>query len=161
MLLDDLIKYGKRSSILFGKEFILTELPYWTVRVEISNALERGDLMEAVLKTVNTKVNVKMNYLLKMPESEVMAFALHVYDSMKKINEMEAKLLVKPMSKALKNAGAEKLQAFGVKNTIDSLAKGDLVNYFVIKNMPYFEVFDKILMDSIWNDIKKELNEHN
>jgi hypothetical protein len=56
------------------------------------------------------------------------------------------------------NANA-RIKKFGVFNTIDSLAKEDVLKWDEINKLPYMTVFTKLSMDKVKNDIQKELKE--
>ena len=53
----------------------------------------------------------------------------------------------------------QRMQKFGVLNTIDALAKEDVLRWVEIEKLPYMTVFTKLMMDKEKNDIQKELNE--
>jgi hypothetical protein len=53
----------------------------------------------------------------------------------------------------------ERMAKFGVINTIDSLANGDLTKWNEIENTPYIVVFTKLKMDREKNKIQKEISE--
>jgi hypothetical protein len=48
---------------------------------------------------------------------------------------------------------------FGVLNTIDSLAKEDILKWEAIQNLPYMTVFTKLMMDNTKNNIQAEIAE--
>lgn len=52
-----------------------------------------------------------------------------------------------------------RMAKFGVLNTIDSLAKEDVLKWSEIEKLPYMTVFTKLLMDKEKNNIQRELNE--
>ncbi|MEW5675554.1 hypothetical protein ABGT15_04515 [Flavobacterium enshiense] len=52
-----------------------------------------------------------------------------------------------------------RMARFGVLNTIDSLAKEDILRWEEIEKLPYMTVFTKLLMDKEKNDIQRELAE--
>lgn len=53
--------------------------------------------------------------------------------------------------------GSEKLKIFGVFNTLDSLAGGDILKWNQINELPYGEVFTKLLMNKINADLQMEM----
>lgn len=53
----------------------------------------------------------------------------------------------------------ERMAKFGVLNTIDSLANGDLLKWDEIEKLPYLTVFTKLKMDKEKNKIQKEVSE--
>ena len=146
MQLDDIVKYGKRSNELNGVKYNFIRLPYWVVKVEIANALEDGDLFAAVRAVVPDAVH----------SSDAYAFALWILDSYKAVIEMEMKALSSTPDKKLKEAGIEQMNIFGELNVINSLANGDILRYEQIKQLPYEDVVNKLLMDKTENEINKE-----
>ena len=53
----------------------------------------------------------------------------------------------------------ERMGRFGVVNTIDSLANGDITKWDEIQKMQYSTVFTKLKMDKEKNKIQKEISE--
>jgi hypothetical protein len=53
----------------------------------------------------------------------------------------------------------ERMARFGTFNTIDSLAKEDVLKWQEIEKLPYWLVFTKLKMDKERNDINRELHE--
>lgn len=55
--------------------------------------------------------------------------------------------------------GYERMARFGTFNTIDSLAKGDILRWQEIEKLPYWLVFHKLMMDKENEQIARELRE--
>jgi hypothetical protein len=53
----------------------------------------------------------------------------------------------------------ERMSKFGVLNTIDSLAKEDILRWTEIEKLPYMTVFTKLTMDNTKNKIQQEIAE--
>lgn len=53
----------------------------------------------------------------------------------------------------------ERMSRFGVLNTIDSLANGDILKWEQIQKLPYLTVLSKLIMDNLKNKIQKEISE--
>lgn len=54
--------------------------------------------------------------------------------------------------------GASRLQKFGIYNTLDQLADGDILKYRKILNLKYSEVFAKLNLDRVKADIMQDMN---
>lgn len=54
------------------------------------------------------------------------------------------------------NAG-QRLSKFGVLNTLDNLANGDITKYKAIEDLPYLLVFAKLLRDKEVSEINKDI----
>lgn len=147
MQLDSIIKYGKRSDTYKGVKYDFIRLPYWLVKVELASALQEGNLFKAVEIVVGEEVE---------QNKESASFALWLFDSFKQILEMEEKALSSKPNQKLIDAGIERMNIFGELNIINTLANGDLLKYEEVKNIPYEDVFNKLLMDKIESEINKE-----
>lgn len=53
----------------------------------------------------------------------------------------------------------QRMSRFGVLNTIDSLANGDILKWEHIQKLPYLTVLSKLIMDNLKNKIQKEISE--
>jgi hypothetical protein len=53
--------------------------------------------------------------------------------------------------------GSERLQQFGIYNTLENLAGGDILKYKEIMKLSYSEVFTKLLMNKINSDLQQEM----
>jgi hypothetical protein len=58
-------------------------------------------------------------------------------------------------------AGIEKINAFGFFPTLDTLAKGNILEYDVILQQPAITVYSKLLLDKTIRDYTQELNRIN
>lgn len=147
MQLDSIIKYGKRSDTYKGVKYDFIRLPYWLVKVELASALQEGNLFKAVEIVVGEEVE---------QTKESASFALWLFDSFRQILEMEEKALSSKPNQKLIDAGIERMNIFGELNIINTLANGDLLKYEKVKQIPYEDVFNKLLMDKIESEINKE-----
>lgn len=53
---------------------------------------------------------------------------------------------------------SEKMSKFGIYNTIDRLANGDITKYETILDLPYADVFTKMYMDRVKSDLEKDMS---
>lgn len=54
--------------------------------------------------------------------------------------------------------GEEKMSVFGIYNTLENLADGDILKYKKIMNLPYSEVFTTLLMKKTLHDLQKAMD---
>lgn len=136
----------------------LIYFPYWFVKVEVPNYLERAELtglVNALLK----EQGVRKRKAEKAKASDVIAVVCWVRTMLKRIAELEANFLVGDPDPDMQAAGSKELDEFGELNTIDRLAGGDLLKYPEAKRIPYNEVFDKLRMDMVRGKIEKRYSE--
>lgn len=90
------------------------------------------------------------------------AFAVYrwVVDELTAIAEIEIQELGGEMDSDLKEAGAEALQQFGYAAAVDSLARGDMLKHGEILVKPYRVIFQKMCLDKVNSDIKKQYQEN-
>src|SRR5690606_17890136 len=89
--------------------------------------------------------------------SEAMSFYLWIIDELKSIRELESNYLSSDPDIKMIQAGIHKLNQFGINNTLDNLAKGDILKYNEIRKLPYNVVFDKQYMEVTKSEIEKKL----
>ena len=74
---------------------------------------------------------------------------------------MEEQYLFSPPDSKLLQAGIKELDVLEDYNLIDTLANGDILKWKKIRKMPYSEVFNKQLKNTIEGRINKRLVEIN
>jgi len=77
---------------------------------------------------------------------------------MKSINELESQYLRSEPDIKMLQSGINKLDQFGLLNTLDNLAKGDVLKYDAIRQMSYNVIFDKQYMEVTKSEIEKKLS---
>ena len=55
--------------------------------------------------------------------------------------------------------GSERMKRFGVYNTLDSLAGGDILKWDAVLDLEYADVFTKLYMEKTKADIESEMNQ--
>lgn len=156
---DFLIKNGKRSSILLNFEFESLIYCRWGFLKEvIPDLFSRNEFEKLLFLMLKDRgVNVFLNDVSNCDLKEVMSFILWIMDELKTIRELEATYLVSEPDIKLLQAGINELDQFGIKNTLDNLAGGDILKYDLIRQLPYHEVFDKQYMETIKKKVEKKL----
>lgn len=149
---DFILRFGKASDTLGKwKSKPLTELPFGLVKIEIPELLNRGKTEDVVIKILKHQYS---DFELKHTQGEIIAFVLWVKNQIEFINKIENAYLHSEPEPELIASGVHLLDEFGVMVTIDNLAGGDILKYDKIKALPYFEVYQKLKMDKIQNEIK-------
>lgn len=140
----------------------LTDLPYITLKNTIPDLFDSQKFEEAfylILK--NYKKNITFKRVKRAKNNEKFLFMLWVKEQYKKINDLEGQYLVSQPDIKLIQAGIRELDVLGDVNTIDSLAGGDILKWEAVRQMPYSEVFNKLLKNTIEARINKRLVEIN
>ena len=155
-----LIKNGKRSSILLNFDFeSLIYLKWGLLKESLPELFEKNDFEQLFyLMLQDRKQFVFLSDVQKIEVNQAMSFILWLIDEMKTIRELESTYLRSDPDVKLLQAGINKLDQFGLINTLDNLAKGDILKYDLIRELPYNVVFDKQYMEVVKADIEKKLS---
>lgn len=155
-----LIKNGKRSSKLLGFDFeSLIYLKWTTLKEVIPDLFAKNDF--ETLFFLMLKDRGQNWFLIDIQRIEVnkaMSFILWIIDEIKSIKELESTYLKADPDIKLLQAGINNLDKFGIKNTLDNLAKGDILKYDEIRGLEYSVVFDKQFLEVTKNEIEKKLS---
>lgn len=152
--LELILKYGKASNTLGqwkSKPFI--ELPFGLVKIEVPNLLSNGKIQEAIEKILSIQYS---DFKLNHSQKEIIAFTLWIREQLDFIHQIETTYLHSEPEPELLASGVHRLDEFGALATIDHLAGGDLLKHKKIKVLPYFEVYQKLKLDKIQTEIKKQ-----
>lgn len=154
-----LVKNGKRSSKLFNFDFESLIYSKWGfVKETLPDLFLKNDfeqLFFLMLKDRNQ--NHFFIEVQRISINDAIAFILWLIDEMKSITELEGQYLRSEPDIKMLQAGINKLDKFGVLNTLDNLANGDILNYDSIRNTPYNVIFDKQYMEVTRSEIEKKL----
>ena len=149
-----MLKFGNPSNIIGNyqsKPFI--ELPYGIIKKDLP-AYQKNDLVlesvELVMQCQFPEFKVK-----KASGNEIVSFLLWIKSQQEFIYEIEKQNLQSEPEPEMLAAGLHKLNDFGDMVTIDSLAKGSILEYDKIEALPYFKVYEKLKLDKVHRDIEK------
>ena len=155
-----LLKNGKRSSKLLNFDFeSLIYCKWGFVKETLPDLFLKNDfekLFFLMLKDRNK--NWFLNDVQRIELKNAISFILWLIDEMKSINELESQYLRSEPDIKMLQAGINKLDQFGLLNTLDNLAKGDILKYDAIRNTPYNVIFDKQYMEVTKSEIEKKLS---
>jgi len=156
---DFLIKNGKRSSKLFNFDFeSLIYLKWGLLKEQLPSLMQTGDLEQLFfLMLQDRKQFVFLSDVQNIEVNKAMSFFLWIRDELKTISELESNYLRSDPDVKLLQAGINKLDQFGLMNTLDNLAKGDILKYDLIRELPYNVVFDKQYLEVTKSEIEKKL----
>lgn len=102
------------------------------------------------------KTTVEEIYKLKI--LEFYPLLLSLTSQFETILEQEKALIPKHTNKKWEQVGGSKIMSkYGIYNTLDSLAKGDILKWKSIYELPYSEVFTKLLMEKDISDLQHEM----
>lgn len=155
-----LIKNGKRSSILFNFDFeTIIYFSWGLIKEKLPELLTKGDLEQLFFLMLKERgVNFFLIDVQRLELSEAISFYLWVVDELKSIRDLESEYLRSDPDIKLMQAGISKLDKFGLLNTLDNLAKGDITKYDMIRNTPYNVIFDKQFLEVTKSEIEKKLS---
>lgn len=154
-----LIKNGKRSSILLNFDFeSLIYLKWGLLKETLPDLFAKNDFEKLFyLMLQDRKQFVFFVDVQKIEINKAMSFILWIIDELKTIRELESNYLRSDPDVKLLQAGINKLDQFGLMNTLDNLAKGDILKYDSIRQLPYNVVFDKQYLEVTKSEIEKKL----
>ncbi|WP_431137468.1 hypothetical protein [Psychroserpens mesophilus] len=131
-------------SMVQGYEDYVT--PKWLTKI----------LPSKVVQYLNAK---KKRKVLNLRITEFFGLLNNVKNQLEQISKAEASSLTSEHTniKWEQVNGSERLQKFGIYNTLDALADGDILKYDAIMNLEYSEVFTKLLMNKTNSDLQHEM----
>jgi len=154
-----LIKNGKRNSKLFNFDFeSLIYLKWGLLKETLPDLFDKNDFEQLFyLMLQDRKQFVFLADVQKIEVNQAMSFILWLIDEMKTIRELESTYLRSDPDVKLLQAGINKLDQFGIKNTLFNLGGKDPEKHKVIRNTPYNEIFDIQYYGVITGEIEKAL----
>lgn len=175
---DFIKKFAKRRNGICGVQMDdLTDLPYQTLKHDIPDLFKKGEFekaMHLILKHYGKNVTfggvvlfryvrnrILMIRVKKAKNNHKLCFLLWIKEQYERINKTEEKFLYSPPDAKLLQAGIRELDILEDYNLIDTLAQGDILKWKKIRKMPYSEVFNKQLKNTIEGRINKRLVEIN
>lgn len=156
---DFLIKNGKRSSKLFNFDFeSLIYLKWGLLKETLPELFVKNDFETLFFLMLKDRgQNWFLIDIQRIEVSKAMSFILWIIDEIKSIKELESTYLKADPDIKLLQAGINNLDKFGIKNTLDNLAKGIVWDYDKVRNTMYVEIFDKQYMEVTKSEIEKKL----
>lgn len=153
-----LIKNGVRSSKLLNFDFESVIYFSWGFLKETLPDLFAKNEFEKLfyLMFKDRKQNLFLNDVQRISPNEAMQFVLWIIDELKSITELESQYLRSDPDAKMIQAGINNLNQFGIKNTLDNLAKGDVLKYDEVRKLKYHDVFDKQYMETVKAEIEKK-----
>ena len=154
-----LIKNGKRSSKILNFDFeSLIYLKWGLLKEQVPDLFIKNDFEQLFyLMLQDRKQFVFLADVQKIEVNQAMSFILWLIDEMKTISELESTYLRSDPDVKLLQAGINKLDQLGVKNTLFNLGGKDPKQHEIIRNTPYNEIFDIQFWCVITSDIEKKL----
>lgn len=154
-----LIKNGKRSSFLLNFDFeSLIYLKWGLLKEQLPVLIEQGNFEQLFFLMLKDRgLHPFFVDVQNVPENKAMKFILWIIDELKSIRELESTYLRSDPDIKLLQAGINNLDKFGTNNTLDNLAKGDILKYDSIRQLPYNVVFDKQYLETTKSEIEKKL----
>lgn len=120
-----------------------------------SNDIEK--VIDCVVLVTGLKKNQILSFTITTFYGIINGITQELLDiSHREINELTDEN-VDPLLESIK--AYERMSRFGILNTIDSLAKEDILKWQEIEKLPYHIVFTKLKMDKERNEIQRELQE--
>lgn len=155
-----LVKNGKRNSKLLNFEFdSLIYCKWGFVKETLHDLFLKNDFEQLFFLMLKDRSQHPFFIdVQRIDLKDAVSFILWLIDEMKSINELESQYLRSDPDIKMMQAGIQKLDKFGNLNTLDNLAKGDILKYDLIRNTPYNVIFDKQYMEVTKSEIEKKLS---
>lgn len=155
-----LVKNGKRSSILLNFDFeSLIYCKWGFVKETLPDLFLKNDFEKLFFLMLKDR---SQHWFIcdvqRIELKDAIAFILWLIDEMKSITELESQYLRSEPDIKMLQSGINKLDQFGLLNTLDNLAKGDVLKYDAIRQMSYNVIFDKQYMEVTKSEIEKKLS---
>jgi hypothetical protein len=156
---DFLSKNGKRTSIFLNHDFESLIYSEWgLLKFDLPDLFSSGNFEQLLFLLLKDRgINVFLNDIQKQPINKSIEFILWIKDELETIKELEKTYLSSDPSAKMVQAGINKLDQFGIMNTVDNLAGGDILKYELIKKQKYNVIFDKQYREVITNEIQTKL----
>lgn len=124
----------------------------------IKSNLGEGD--EALIEIIARVQGIENDDVLEMEITKFFGLLNDVKKQIERINHAENVSLSEthPNIKWETVNGSERMAKFGIFNTLDNLAGGDILKYDKIMDITYADVFTKLLMDKTRNDLNIEMS---
>lgn len=155
-----LIKNGKRSSYLYNFDFESLIYTKWgLLKEQLPELFTKNDFEQLFFLLLKDRgLHPFIIDVQNIEVNKAMSFILWIIDEMKTIKELESTYLRSDPDIKLLQAGINKLDQFGIKNTLFNLGEKDFEKHNVIRNTPYNEVFDMQYHGVIMSEIEKKLS---
>jgi hypothetical protein len=116
---------------------------------------------EALVEIIALVQGMEIKEMMKMEVVEFFGLFNSVKEQLITINKAEASSLVSTNTNFKWEAvnGSERLSKFGIYNTLETLSGGDILKWNQIMEIPYSDVFTKLLMNKTNNDLQEEMNQ--
>ncbi|MDG3581760.1 hypothetical protein [Galbibacter pacificus] len=178
----DLKRYTFKEFLSLSDESIIDSYLFVLEALKPLKTLNKKPLKELINLSFGEVINAKL--ILTQPTKEGLVELIKMVSNLKKkqiydlsiydfygvlnnlkeqvitINEMEENNLVSKHTSIEWEMvdGSKRLSKYGVLNTIDKLAKGDILKYEQIEKLPYQLVLSKLMMDMEKSDIEADIN---
>ena len=153
-----ILKFGKAKNSIGkyeSKKFI--ELPYGLVKRELPLLQKEAKFQEMVLAVLNCQFDdVNIN---DISGNDLMSFLLWIKSQLEFIFAIELNYLATDPDPKMVAAGLHRLSELGELPTLDQLAQGDILKYDLIEALPYFKVYEKLKLEKITGEIRKNYEE--
>ena len=115
---------------------------------------------EALIEIISIVQELNQKEVLNLEIIEVFGILNSIKEQIERINNAEVSSLTSDNINIKFEAvnGAERLKQFGIYNILNNLSNGDILKWNSIMELPYSDVFMKLLLDKTNNDIQSEMN---
>lgn len=155
-----MLKSGKRKSKIFKTEFgSLINYSYGFVKIDLIDLMKQGLFTEVIKRAFKEKkITLTDSDINRYNHNDLLAFILWIRDELEAILNLERRELGSDPNPDLMASGVHELDKLGEINVIDSIAKGNVLRWGKIKQLPYYTIFEKQLKTVIEDRINKRLN---
>jgi hypothetical protein len=150
-------KNSKRINKLFSVEIEdMKFLSYKLNKMIIPECLTEGNILLLLQKVFKEKdVKISLEDINREEPQNVLCFIFWLLDSQEEINQLESEQLQSLPDAEMTNAGIENFNQFGIINTIDALAGGDILKWKKVIKMSYIDVFTKLKKNKVESEYNK------
>ena len=122
---------------------------------QLINSDDDADLIHIITKVQG----VEESEVLDMKIVEVFGLINSIQEQIQRIYKAELSSLSSDNTNIKWEAvnGSERIQKFGIYNTLNTLSNGDILKWNAILELPYADVFMKLLLDKTNNDLQTEM----
>ena len=134
----------ERPRYLLGKKFIedIGDCTFGQV-MECNLLLKKQDF-EVIPDLVAVIYEVEKSKVEQAPVTDIYPVAVHIIEDLARLNKIHEKAAEMELKSEEIEAGAEVFEKYGMFNTIDSLAHGQIWMHSEIENLQFYHVVNKI-----------------
>ncbi|TWP23125.1 hypothetical protein ETU10_08495 [Apibacter muscae] len=126
------------------------------VKINLVNYIKDAKYLQVIQLILKENDNhTELDEIKKISNSDLLSFLFWIMDELEAINQVEKELFNTPPTSEELEAGINNFNQFGVINTIDALAGGDILKWEKIVKLSYFDVLNKLYKNQVTNNFQQ------